>query len=192
MKNEILDDNIVDALRDQLNKGEKIIWEGSPQKSVDFNLSRGDAVIHAWIFRVMLIFGTSSFIFGIIHLIFDIPLSYFAIICAISPILPHVYQIIQRKKTKYMISNQRIIFNLWNQGITRIHSIYFSEINGVIVERETNTDGVIYLALKHPYRIGFDTHNLSTGERRHQPTLEMVENVKEVGRYIRMGIHGKL
>ena len=70
--------------------------------------------------------------------------------------------------------------------------VIWRHLCSAVGRRETNTDGVIYLALKHPYRIGFDTHNLSTGERRHQPTLEMVENVKEVGRYIRMGIHGKL
>ena len=193
MKNEILDDNIVDELHKQLNKGEKIIWEGTPQKSLDFSLSRGDAAVSAWIQRIsnLLILGLFLFPFLISVSYFfekEIQLKSFLAIFTIIAFIPEILKILQRKKTKYIVSNQRIIFKLWKNGMSDVFSIPFSEMNGVVVTRETEKDGVIHLAVKNPWRIKFNTYNLSSGERRHQPTLEMIENVESVASFIRKGI----
>lgn len=192
MKNQILDENIVDALHKELNKGEKVIWEGHPQRSVDFSISRGDALISSWLTRLLLTFLLGYTFYLMFLFTFGIPFLPFVFLFIIIAFAPEVYRIVQRKKTKYIISNQRVIFNLWTQGVTKIHSIPFSEINGVVVNRETEKDGVIHLAVKVPHRIKFDTYNLSTGDKRHQPTLEMIENVEEVASYIRNGIERKL
>ena len=65
-------------------------------------------------------------------------------------------------------------------------------INNIIIVEENKTEGVIFLAVKNPTAISFETYNLNNGEKRHQPTLEMIENVEEVGNYIRQGIQKKL
>ncbi|MFK7774083.1 MAG: hypothetical protein AB8F94_18165 [Saprospiraceae bacterium] len=192
MKNEILDENIVDALHKELNKGEKIIWEGHPQRSIDFNISRGDALISSWLTRLLLIFLFGWLFYIMFLFAFGIPFLPFVFLFVLLAFAPNIYLIVQRKKTKYIISNQRVIFNLWEQGITNVYSIYYSEINGAVVNRETEKDGVIHLAIKIPQRIRFDTYNLGTGDKRHQPTLEMIENVEEVASYIRSGIQENL
>lgn len=193
MKYEILDEHIIDELHKQLNKGERIIWEGKPQRSSDFSLSRGDAAASALIIRIsnLLVLGVALLPFLLFaFLIFDFEIQFylFLIIFVILTFIPEILKILQRKKTKYIISNQRIIFKLWKNGGSKIHSILFSEMKGVVVARETEKDGVIHLVVKNPHRIKFNTFNLSSGERRHQPTLEMIENVEDIASYIRKGI----
>lgn len=193
MKYEILDENIVDELHNQLNKGERIIWEGKPQRSFDFSLSRGDAAVNAWIQRITNLLMIGLFLFPFLISIYlalelEIQPKVFISIFIVIAFIPEILKILQRKKTKYIISNQRIIFKLWKNGGSNIYSIPFSEMKGVVVARETEKDGVIHLAVKNPHRLKFDTFNLSSGERRHHPTLEMIENVEQVASFIRQGI----
>ena len=112
------------------------------------------------------------------------------------------YRGYQKRRTKYIISNERILFQLWKQeevlfenwilGRREYHSISFSEINNMTIVEEAPNKGAIFLSVKNPNDIPFNTFDFSNGERRHQPTLELVEEVKAVGEYIKMGIQGKL
>jgi len=197
MTNEILDAHIIDEVHKQLNKGEKIIWEGSPKNSYDSSFSRRDAAAIAWIqrIRILLILGIVVFPFIISsYILLEIeiqPKLFFAIFITLA-FIPEILKILQRKKTKYIISNQRIIFRLWKNGRSNVHSIFFSDMTGVVVNRDCEKDGIIHLAVKNPQLLKFDTFNLSSGERRHQPTLEMIEDVEEGSKYIQKGIQGKL
>lgn len=194
MKDLILDDLIVNQINKEIQRGEKIIWEGQPQKSLDFSLSRNDAMVSSWIERLLIIgiFGIFGFFSLIIGLSVGIYMKSYIMLAILVSFIPEVLRILQRKRTRYLITNQRIFFQLWRNFKTEFHSIQFDEIKNVVYVLETKKDGVIFLGVKRPYRIPFDTYNLFSGERRHQPTLEMVENVEEVTRYIHDGIHGKL
>ncbi len=72
------------------------------------------------------------------------------------------------------------------------HEIPFSEIKNIAITEKFNNTGVIYLGLKDPSLIPFETKNLNNGDIRHQPTIEYIENVHKVGMIIQQGIQGKL
>ena len=192
MKNEILDAPFEDTLDFSLEKGEKILWEGSPTLPTEHNLSRNDAKVSSWIGRMArylisgLLFLIASIFFG------GIIMKIFLAVGIVVAFLPDILRGMQRKKTKYIISNRRIIFQLWKLGTLKYYSIPFTEIKNAIVALETQRDGVIFLAVNNPNRISFDTYNLHSGERRHQPTLEMIHDVKDIAKIIQKGIQGKL
>ena len=98
----------------------------------------------------------------------------------------------RRKKTRYLITDKRILFQLWKLGTVQHHSIDFDSIKNVVVVHESKNEGVIYIGVKKPHEIAFDTYSFSGNERRHQPTLEMIGNVEEVASYIKMGVQNKL
>ena len=198
MKDQILDEIIVDDFHRFLTKGEKVIWEGNPQKTGLLNLSRNDSSMYAWIGKMMGGFALWLFFwiffFEILlesgggRIVFKI----FIVIAHLVTFIPIIWRIIRRKKTKYIISDKRVLFQLWKYGRTKYFSIDFDDMKNVVVVRENQKDGVIYIGVKNPRGIIFDTYNFNGGERRHQPTLEMIENVEEVANYIRMGIRNKL
>ncbi|MEM6966628.1 MAG: hypothetical protein AAF573_17820 [Bacteroidota bacterium] len=194
MKDLILDDLIVNQINKEIQRGEKIIWEGQPQKSLDFSFSRSDALVSAWIERMVIlgIFGLFALISLLIGIDIYTYLKFYITLAILVSFIPEALRILQRKKTRYLITNKRIFFQLWHNFKTEFHSIEFDEIKNVVHILETKKDGVVFIGVKNPYRIPFDTYNLYSGERRHQPTLEMIENVEEVTRHIHNGIHGNL
>lgn len=192
MKDQILDEIIVTGFHKHLKRNEKIIWEGNPQRAIDFSLSRNDARVNALLNRIggLFLFGVLLYFFSKIFQ--SLTTYFFILIFLIVGIIPNVFRWIKKKKTKYLISDQRILFQLWDWKGTKFYDIPFSEITNFIITYDTDTDGVIRLAVKKPYKIPFETYDLNSGERRHQPTLEMIEDVEEVGKYITLGIQGKL
>ena len=61
----------------------------------------------------------------------------------------------------------------------------------VIIEDEKNAIGSIFLIIKNPAAVNFDTFeiiNHSKSEKRHQPTLENLKNPNKVAELIRQGI----
>ena len=90
---------------------------------------------------------------------------------------------------QYAITQKRIFFQFKSQK--EIHTIPFDDINNVIVNHyklEKKNIGVIFLAVKKPELISFETRNLKGSGKRHQPTLEFIEKVEEVAELIRQGI----
>ena len=174
MKNQILDELTQHSLPDFLKKGETILWEGQPKfKTKFFSVLLGDRKALTLI---------ASFL-GLIFLI------YFCLIFLI-PILLGILlsNFIKRKKTVYFITNQQIIFQLWRRGKKQFHQIPFSAIQDLVIQEDRENYGVIFLAIKNPQSLQFDTYNLRSGKRRHQPTFEMIEDVREVALLIRQGI----
>ncbi len=216
MKNEILDDTTYDDLHNLLEDREKVIWEGSP--STGFNIpitfwTPGSSVKTKILDAlILLIFLFLVFVLGslIIELLtnwdfknmISIP-DFFSFLFVISLIIGvHFFSNHKQRKTKYIISNKRILFQLWKTekilgqnfslGHAEYYSIPFSEINNFYFVDENTNEGTILLAVKNPKKIPFDTYNFRNNERRDLPSLEMIENAKEVGEYIKMGIQEKL
>ena len=195
MKNEILDTPFQNSFSDFLQKDEMAIWEGQPRfKTKFFEVFLGDRKALTLIasFFGFLVFLYFSFIF-LIPLLMGILFSNFiikiiALVIFLLILSPRILSLVKRKKTAYFITNRQIIFQLWQRGKKRIYHIPFSAIHDLVVQEEGKNYGVIFLAIKNPQGLQFDTYNLRSGERRHQPTLEMVENVGEVAEFIRQGI----
>jgi len=190
MKNQILDEFTDSPLHRRLEKGEKIIWEGAPLKASSFSLTQMDNNLISYV----AVLGSLALTFGYI-LLFSIGegistvrlIIYFSIyVVIVVQFLPSQNQAL--KKTQYLVSNHRILFQLWIENSEQIEEIQFTEIRDVIVSFDTDHEGTIYLAVKNPNSIPFDTQNLQTGEKRHQPTLEMIENVDQVAQLIRLQI----
>jgi len=197
MKNEILDDGFIEDLRWSLEPGEKIIWEGRPH--VRFMASHPFKDVK---FEFEDLFGAAIISFGFLFIL--IPIVIYLIYLGGIPryltlfligffLLIRGSAIIKRKKTKYTITSQRIIFQLWKMGEGEtLHIIPFSKIKNIAITEESDNNGVIYLGLKDPSSILFETEHIIDGDKRHQPTLEFIDDVKEVGQYIQQGIIGKL
>jgi len=208
MKNEILDDIIHNELQTLLKRGERIIWEGQPSNKINWKFhsfgNTWEIVINNFIsYFWTILFGVFFLsIFISIFLDSSIETKFIFGGAFLVALLSIYYRGYQRRRTKYIISNDRILFQVWKKeealfenwkfGHREYHSIPFSEINNIAIVEESPDKGVIFLAVKNPNKIPFDTFNFNNGERRHQPTLELIEDVKEVGEYIKMGIKNKL
>ncbi|MFK7774082.1 MAG: PH domain-containing protein [Saprospiraceae bacterium] len=177
MKNEILDDIFNDNLRDQLVKGEIIVWEGKPHFS---NYSR--LVAFFFIFFSLVFFFYTSIIdkdywwtlftgLGITYSLFDI--------------------FLQQRKTRYLITNQRIIFQLPKMRKVEIHSLPLNQLEEVVVKEKVNKNGTLEFILKEPFKTKIKTVDIRKNYPRYNPTIEMVEDVLEVKNYIEKGIKGE-
>lgn len=201
MKNEILDEIIEDAAYQLLEKDEKIIWEGNPIFQPNYNFisvkytDLNDDKLKVFI----LLFGSGILAFfywiGVIWLFVNAlqPAVVFFLIAAILVFIsPRLLIRIKRKHTRYIITDQQIIFQLWVFPKIQYHNIPFSEIKDFIISDDDQKHGLIFLIMKDQQKIRFETFDLINGEKRHQPTLEMLEDVNEVAQYIKKGIQGKL
>ena len=117
-------------------------------------------------------------------------------------IVPHIYMLISLPRirriygktvhpTKYAITTKRILFRLSHLPKNEIHDIPFTRINNCIVTTTKANSATIFLSVKNPQLIPFETYKISYSkaeERRHQPTLELVKNVNQVAELIRKGI----
>ena len=100
MKNEILDDIFKDELRYLLESNEKVIWDGRPSITPSTKWSTFFGVL-------IVIFLAAKFIIdgvGISSFIYPIILAFMTVV-----------NLIQSRKVRYIITDQRIIFQLWRK-----------------------------------------------------------------------------
>lgn len=190
MKNQILDEPIRDSFSDFLEKGERIVWSASPRiyDPINDNLVsiRAVGLIYLW-------FAVSFSL--------ELGIGWGTLVCLVIFLLMAFHTIWKNRKRSeilYAVSQKRIIFQLPYDDKKKIHQIELKDILNVVVnERTIDKDhGTIYIAAKNPNLIPFDTYNLGSGEKRHQPTFEMIRKPQEVAKLIREGIqreknHGK-
>ena len=208
MKNLILDSPFKDSFSDYMVKGESIIWEGQPV-SINYlgnDDTSDDYETHRLI--TMLFIGIILFLSWIngpflIILVFAM-LFFFAIV------LPKLNRKNKRNFT-YAITQNQILFQFkekWSRKIV-LHSIPFSEIKDIIVVMTYDVEkikadyrnaheaipemynrsglekiGTIFIVPHHPESIKFDTVNLQNNDKRHLPTLELLDDAKSVTRLI--------
>lgn len=170
MKDQILDEVFVEEFHQLLRDGEEVIWTGMPYSTIEkgFNYTRKpwkNWIENIWINYLKLLNFSNSF-------------------SAFLPVLQHFYE----KRTRYIITNQRIIFKLWNPKEEAYHSISFREIKKIRVKFSEGGFGTIFLVVKNPTLVRFTTFDIFWNEPREQPTLEMVGNIELVINYIKEGI----
>ena len=204
MKNQILDELTRDSFSDFLEKGETILWEASARKSgysitptnTDTKPKKEQSIIKTLIldFLFELLFSVLGPIFlFIIYLILSPFLEEigFWILGLATFLIVFIFNRLKKKPAEYAITNKRILFKSIQSKKIKIYEIPFSEINDCVVVKNKNKRGTIFLAVKNPEAIPFDTFTiLDTNEtaKQHQPTLENLKEVDKVAQFIRQGI----
>lgn len=187
MKNQILDDPIRDSFADFLEKGETILWRGNPQLNNSiFDIIVNDILKH---------------LFGVILILFFLTIYFMEllgmfggfVIFSIFLIIQHFWVVFKNKKKKqtlYAISQKRIFFSFTEQKETIIHTIEFQELNNFIINQDkiNNKSRTFFLSAKNPKSILFTTYNFKNNDRRHQPTLELIEDHQAVSKLLEEGI----
>jgi len=197
MKKQILDTPFTDSFQDFLHKDETIQWEMTLDEEIQTPIFFNDE--GRWIFNYQLLFwpfGVASALSILYYFLNPQIESKFIFIVPyimVTIALPRAYRIYGTKihPTKYAITTKRILFRLSHLPKNEIHSISFSQINNCIVTISKGNNGTIFLAVKNPQLVPFETYQIlySKGtEKRHQPTLEVVEDVNQVAELIRKGI----
>lgn len=193
MNNQILDTPFRDSFSDFLEKGETIVWEGSPTDPeyaivpvkkglIDFNRNQIIMWILATIFIMTYIFfydeliatGASFLIIGLVLLLGALNKKHH-----------------KRDFAEYAISTKRVLFKSNHAKQKMYFDLPFDQLtNCIVVEKEPGR-GTIFLALKNPTAIAFETFTVKDNgevEKRHQPTLENIENPQAIAKLIREGI----
>lgn len=177
MKNSILDDIFHDNLRDNLEEGEVVTWDGKPQFN---NYSR-------------LVAAGFIFIFIGVHFFNSIRDEnyWMTAFTAIGMIISFVQLFFRQKKTRYLITNQRIIFQLPKMTMrgVEVHSLPFEQLDEVIIKEKGSKSGTIELILKKTFNTKIKTFDIRKSSNRKHPTLELIEDVEEVRNYIIEGIN---
>lgn len=187
MKKLILDTPFRDSFSDFLEKGETIIWRGTPRLNISyFNYILKKPLEQIPIFLLVTLFLTVFFLdfFGplggiIINFIFII-IQHFWV----------EFNNRKKKRTHYAITQKRIFFSFKILTKTNIHTIYFSELLNFQVNQDKfdRKENTFFLAVNNSKSIAFTTYNFKNGEQRHQPTLELIEDAKTVSKLLRNGI----
>ncbi|MFK7775517.1 MAG: hypothetical protein AB8F94_25470, partial [Saprospiraceae bacterium] len=92
---------------------------------------------------------------------------------------------------EFAISTKRILIKSNHSKNRLILDVPFSQLNNCIVEERKSGRGTIFLAFKDPERITFETFTIRDNnefEKRHQPTLENIEDPQAVAKLIQEGI----
>lgn len=212
MKNLILDRPFKDSFSDYMIKGESIIWEGQPTSlnHLGNDDTSDDYETHRLI--TILFIGIILFLSWI-----DGPfliISAFSMLFFFSIILPKLIRK-NKRNFNYAITQNQILFQFkkkWSHNLV-LHAIPFSEIKDIIVVMTYDVEkikadyknsheaipsfylktglekiGTIFIVPKSPKSIKFETTDLIQNEKRHLPTLELLDDVNEVAKTIRKGI----
>ncbi len=218
MKDLILDSPIKHSFPDFLGKGETILWEGKPcfdnliysdskKNTDDFSTHRSIAISLFFLVLFIIAISTKEYLMG----------GFYIIALFFSLGLLSVWKRKTNNHYKYAITQKQILFEFkerWWHRNPVFYSIPFSEIKDLIVIMRYDLDrirkeieggnhefheqdytdkgldkiGSIILVPLHPHLIPFETKNLANNDKRHQPSLELLENVEDVAKMIREGI----
>lgn len=167
MKNQILDDIFHNKLPVELKEDEVIQWDGKPYVS-------------QWSkFKTILFVGFTPLIYLLIF-IEDPEDKWFYLIFAPLLIFAFFSVFRKQKKTRYLITNQRIIFQLPGGRKTKTHSLPLDWIKEIEISKEGDNQGTLLLSLAEGKKSSFKTINLKTDQPRKKISLEMVEDPDEV------------
>lgn len=176
----------------KISPNETILWTGAPSRSLSiFDIGLDFSFILAYVKRGVFI---GWFILG-----FLIYYNYFGLttvstivwsmIGVLAILAPESFMMKRKKSTRYILTSEQLIFQLWWFGKKSTHSIPLSNIaNVVISEKSYNNTGVILIMVKNANQLNFNTYDFGSNERRHQPTLEMIEDIHTVAHLLQEAI----
>ena len=190
MKKLILDTPFRDSFEDFLEKGEKIVWRGASEKGgnsvVPVEIEKPNPTAQMLLSVLVFIYFSGLLYFDFIYekeITFWVMVLVRSVLTFIYVLWNHLFS----KPSEYAITNRRVFFKSHHNRKEKIFEIPFLEIiNCVVVENE-NEDGTIFLGVRNPAAIPFDTFAVGKSERekRTQPTLENIEAPQQVAQLIR-------
>ena len=222
MKNLILDTPIRHSFPDFLGKGETIIWEGEPcfdnmvhseskKNSDEYSKERRIAFSFFAILFISYAIITKDYFAGLIYFV--------ALLVSLNVFYLSNRKF--NGHYKYAITQKQILFQFkerwWHRNHV-FHSIPLSEIRDIIIimrydldrirrqveagnsqfheqdyiEKGLDKIGSIIIVPHHPESIPFETRDLTNNNKRHQPSIELLENVEEVAKMIRERIRNNV
>ena len=179
MKNEILDDIPKNDFHSQLEPNEKIIWEGRSSLN--------------WLSLIIQLIAINLISIGFLIIDSDISstdIPTYAIFIFLLSLLVIVFSQLKILKIKFLLSDKKIHFRFMEQKKDHFITIPFEKIEGISVKRNTiNFDyGNITLY------IGEDESKFYLQELSGSPNLvlDSIYHIKEVEKYLNLGIEKKL
>ena len=102
-------------------------------------------------------------------------------------LIPEVYKNHRKNRTRYALTNQRVIIETWSLLKPIVYEVPLGMIKDVRFESYKNGYGMIYLM---PDRlISIKTRDFFAGRKRHYPTLELIEDCERVTKLIQQQIN---
>ncbi|MFK7774088.1 MAG: hypothetical protein AB8F94_18190, partial [Saprospiraceae bacterium] len=212
MKKLILDAPFRDTFADYLVKGETIVWEGQPslKSSSNFDSNSDDSNDYSR-FAIITTFIIG---FIILCLIKGTPYIswFFYLVLIFNIIIIPIWLMNKKKSYHYAITQNQILFQFKKDWKNKkaFQTIPLSEIKDIMVVmtydiERIKTDyknaneaipsfylktdlekiGTIFIIPKDPKSINFETTDLLQNEKRHLPTLELLEDANAVAEIIR-------
>lgn len=167
MNEDILDDIFSDDFRSLLQEDEVVLWEGKPQEG-------GEQTFNRFIRWFLLLMTIPQFYYR------NFTVAIFLFLVFILGLIKERFESQKRKNTRYLITNKRVLFQLWNKKKKEFHSVPLEDIKRVKSETQFSKNGVIYLVLKKGVKANFKTSNLSALGKRSSPTLELIEDPHKI------------
>lgn len=180
----MLDTELLGRADIAFSKYEKVVWSGSPKKHLSIalfeTLRRDESFSAIMVIESIVVLCLANQLFklnlNIISLVFYGPL-------LLSIILFEASNNYRKSKTKYILTNKRIIIKTLKRFKIEVHEISLDEIGSTSCVGFKDGHGTIFLQLINPSE--FKTYDFAAGYKRHHPKLELISNYKEVDHLIK-------
>lgn len=186
---DILDAPVANDIRNALQPGERLLWEGSPLWDPGgFFLFKS----RNWSNFFSFIAYTSGMVLLTYILRPTDPPDFWLVVLVVLGlyVANSGYKYMERRAIRYGVSDQRAFFQLWEWGRKKLYIINLDEVMQVTYQEFDDKAGVLYFFPMPNKSFNFSTYDLSSREKRFQPTFEMVPEVVELQRLV-SGLLGK-
>lgn len=181
MWDEILDKDIVERDQFELLKEERILWKGKPKKY--FSLT----FLEMFGYYDSISFITGFQIFFLIITYYQVRdnysdgnviISIFSLVIGLIIILlPDLIKNHIKQKTKYYLTNKRVIIDTRNMIKRKVFELMLFEIGNITYQEFKNGTGVIHFMPIE--KVNFKTRDFFASKVREYPSFELIENVVE-------------
>ncbi|MCB0523866.1 MAG: hypothetical protein R3A50_13715 [Saprospiraceae bacterium] len=191
MKHEILDDDLFRDISSKLSQGEELVWSGSPKKYFSLSIVelflRDTYVSALSVSQIVTLVYSAVKIKTLLNGALEIKSILWLVLFWIIVLIPEVYKNHRKNRTRYALTNQRVIIETWSLLKPIVYEVPLGMIKDVRFESYKNGYGMIYLM---PDRlISIKTRDFFAGRKRHYPTLELIEDCERVTKLIQQQIN---
>ncbi len=173
-------------------KEQTILWTDTPKPGFSITLLEGNgyndalsgANIFGWIVGCFLSGAIMAFHFSNLYL--TLLVVFLGILLLV---LPDILKAERKRKTKYYLTEEEVIFELWQARKRLIKRVALNNIDKIYIDVHQNGRGSLYLVLKT--EVDFTTLDFEKSAPMHHPTLIMVDNVRTVADLLRKTLKNK-
>jgi len=178
----ILAKNFSHEVQKYLQENEEVEWEGQPKPKFSISLLEmgghhdvltGPTSILGFIVGGMLVAGYLFYLNNN-----WIALAATIIVGIIIIVFPDIIKNERKKNTQYVVTNNRVFFQLWRWGKKSMHVIDLADVGQITYEADKDQSGVVHFLPRKSF--DFFTHDFVSGKQRFYPTFEMIPDVIEL------------